>query len=63
MQQNGKGVIQNVNQNGKDGLQQLAASYRDQNQRYDDQVIQACAGRAFRRRPVAAEFIVQRFDS
>ena len=25
MQQNGKGVIQNVNQNGKDGLQQLAA--------------------------------------
>jgi hypothetical protein len=59
LQQNGKGVIQNVNQDGKHGLQQLADSYRDQDQRYDDQVIEARAGRASRYGPVVAEFIVQ----
>src|ERR1700746_60131 len=60
LQQNGKGVIQNVNQDGKEGLQQLADSQRDHNQRHDDQVLNACAARAFRYDPLIADFIVQR---
>ena len=48
LQQNGKGVIQNVNQDGKHSLQQLADSYRDHNQRHDDEVLDADGGRAFR---------------
>jgi|GraSoiStandDraft_25_1057303.scaffolds.fasta_scaffold721662_2 hypothetical protein len=54
LQQNGKGVIQNVNQDGKHSLQQLADSQRDHNQRHDNQVLDACAGRAFRYGPVVA---------
>src|SRR5262249_16404823 len=58
--QNGKGVIQHVNQDGKHGLKQLADNQRDYNQRHDDQVLGAHAGRAFRFGPLIANCIVQR---
>ena len=60
LKQDGQRVIQNVNQDGNQSLQQLADRQRDHSHRYDDQVVDACAGRALGyREPLVADVILQ----